>query len=270
MTPKVTPMIHVPDVQSTIDWYQGIGFTVNRTYGSDGKGLSFAILSFGTTQVMFNQGGRPSSERRREVDLYTYTDDVDTLYTKLKDRVDVVEGLHDTFYGMREFIIRDPNRFWITFGQDSSFGTLMNAVYEGNLTLVQKALDRGDLTPEALTSALVAGTSDDAQNEAIAALLLSAGAVLPPKVEGRVLESHVGHYKSEEGMEVDIEVKDSRLVASPASQAPQALVAIDDMTFRPSAFDGVTLTFQTEEGKTVGFQFKQGPVAIQLNRINVR
>jgi hypothetical protein len=27
-----------------------------------------------------------------------------------------VEGLHDTFYGMREFIIRDLNRFWITFG----------------------------------------------------------------------------------------------------------------------------------------------------------
>lgn len=33
-------------------------------------------------------------------------------------RVDVFEGLHDTFYGMREFIIRDLNRFWITFGQE--------------------------------------------------------------------------------------------------------------------------------------------------------
>jgi orotate phosphoribosyltransferase len=31
--------------------------------------------------------------------------------------VDVIEGLHDTFYGMREFTIRDLNRFWITFGQ---------------------------------------------------------------------------------------------------------------------------------------------------------
>ena len=52
-----------------------------------------------------------------EVDLYIYTDDVDGLYVRLKDRVDVVEALHDTFYGMREFIIRDINRFWITFGQ---------------------------------------------------------------------------------------------------------------------------------------------------------
>ncbi len=29
----------------------------------------------------------------------------------------VVEGLYDAFYGMREFIIRDINGFWITFGQ---------------------------------------------------------------------------------------------------------------------------------------------------------
>ena len=32
----------------------------------------------------------------------------------------IVEGLHDTFYGMREFIIRDVNRFWLTFAQFAS------------------------------------------------------------------------------------------------------------------------------------------------------
>ena len=39
------------------------------------------------------------------------------LYRRIQDQVEVVEGLHDTFYGMREFIIRDLNRFWMTFGQ---------------------------------------------------------------------------------------------------------------------------------------------------------
>lgn len=33
------------------------------------------------------------------------------------DRADVVEPPHGTFYGTRELIIRDLNRFWITFGQ---------------------------------------------------------------------------------------------------------------------------------------------------------
>jgi catechol 2,3-dioxygenase-like lactoylglutathione lyase family enzyme len=112
-------MIHVPDVAATVDWYRDIGFTVVETYGNDGEGLSFAILAFGGSQVMFNQGGRASTQRRREVDLYVYTDDVDEVYDRLRDRVDVVESLHDTFYGMRELIIRDLNRFWITFGQQS-------------------------------------------------------------------------------------------------------------------------------------------------------
>ena len=30
----------------------------------------------------------------------------------------MIHGPHDTHYGMREFIIRDPNRFWITFGKN--------------------------------------------------------------------------------------------------------------------------------------------------------
>jgi len=115
---RVVPMIHVPDVRATADWYQGIGFTVNYTFDDGGEGLSFAGLSFGSGEVMFNSGGQPSTQRRREVDLYLYVDNVDDLYHRLKDRVEVVEGPHDTFYGMREFLIRDLNRFWITFGQD--------------------------------------------------------------------------------------------------------------------------------------------------------
>lgn len=117
MTKKMVPMIHVPDVQATVNWYQEIGFTVQDTYGHDGEGLSFAILSFGSSEVMFNEGGHPSTSNRREVDLYVYTDHVDDLYQRLKDRVEVVEEPHVTFYGMRELIIRDLNRFWITFGQ---------------------------------------------------------------------------------------------------------------------------------------------------------
>ena len=99
MTKKAVPMIHVPDVRATADWYEGIGFSVLESHGNDGDGLSFAFLSFGTSQIMFNQGGQPSSSFRREVDLYVYTDKIDDLYQELKDRVEIVEGPHDTFYG---------------------------------------------------------------------------------------------------------------------------------------------------------------------------
>jgi len=120
MAEKVVPMIHVPDVRATVDWYESIGFTVTDTYDDGGEGLSFAILSFGSSEVMFNSGGQPSNQNRREVDLYVYVDNVDDLYRSLMDRVEIVKDLHNTFYGMREFIIRDINRFWLTFAQFAS------------------------------------------------------------------------------------------------------------------------------------------------------
>ena len=119
MAERVVPMIHVPDVRATVDWYSGIGFTVHDTYDNGAEGLSFAILSFGSSEVMFNQGGLPGDKHRREVDLYIYSNNIYQLYERLKDRVDVVEGPHDTFYGMREFIFRDLNRFWLTFAEQT-------------------------------------------------------------------------------------------------------------------------------------------------------
>src|SRR5687768_14406742 len=158
MAEKVVPMIHVPHVRATVDWYRNIGFTVIDTFGDDDDGLSFAILSFGTSEIMFNEGGQTSTRDRREVDLYVYADNVDEVYGRLKDRVEVVEEPHDTFYGMREFIIRDLNRFWMTFGQPSAFAMLMNGITEGDLESVQAVLrlpaERGGLKPETLSTAL--------------------------------------------------------------------------------------------------------------------
>src|SRR5215475_1495097 len=116
MPSKVTPMIHVPDIRATAEWYVSIGFTLVRSYEEDGT-MNWALLSLGESEIMLNIGGRPSDAWRREVDLYVNTDDVNAIYERIKDRVEIVEDLHDTFYGMREFIIRDINRFWITFGQ---------------------------------------------------------------------------------------------------------------------------------------------------------
>lgn len=117
MARSVTPMIHVSDVAAAVDWYRRLGFTVEDSNDCDGV-LDWARLCFGDTHVMFNAGGASSTARRREVDLYVCIPEVDGLYAHQKDRLDIVEGPHDTFYGMREFISRDLNGFWVTFGQD--------------------------------------------------------------------------------------------------------------------------------------------------------
>jgi len=273
MAEKVVPMIHVPDVRATVDWYTGIGFTVTATYGDDGDGLSFAILSFGSSEVMFNQGGQPSTRDRREVDLYIYTDNVDDLYRRLKDRVDVKSAPHDTFYGMREFIIRDLNRFWITFGQSSVFQVLMTAVQEHNTEVVRVALESGSMKAETLNAALAAAlagdnTSSDNQNAEIREMLKKAGAVPPPGVDVEILQSYVGKYRGEQGAEFNVTLKDGKLFATPGGQQPLSLMAIDQTTFRPFAFDNFgTVTFKVEAGKAMGCVIKHGDGAMQLQRI---
>jgi catechol 2,3-dioxygenase-like lactoylglutathione lyase family enzyme len=117
MTSRVVPMIRVPDVRATADWYESIGFTIVGTH-EDGGNLNWANLRFGASGVMLNAGGRPSDDVRRDVDLYVHTDGVDELYQRLKDRVQIQKDPYDTFFGKREFIVRDINGFWVTFAQN--------------------------------------------------------------------------------------------------------------------------------------------------------
>jgi uncharacterized glyoxalase superfamily protein PhnB len=116
MSQTVVPMIHVPEVRRTANWYKAIGFEVIRSNEVDGE-MDWAKLTFGGSEVMFSAGGTASAQYRREVDLYIATTEVNRLYRRLEAQVEVVEKPHDTFYGMREWTLRDCNGFWITFGQ---------------------------------------------------------------------------------------------------------------------------------------------------------
>jgi uncharacterized glyoxalase superfamily protein PhnB len=108
-------MLHVPDVRAAVDWYVSVaGFAAVDQAGHDGE-IDWAMLRFGDSLLMLSNNGTTSSAHRREVDLYVHVENFDDLYHQIKDHVDVVEAPHDTFYGMREFIIRDLNRFWVTF-----------------------------------------------------------------------------------------------------------------------------------------------------------
>lgn len=87
MPSAVVPMLRVPDVRAT---------------------------------VMFTAGGRTGTAERRDVDLYVHVEDVAGTARHLSARVEGVEAVHDTFYGMREVAVRDLNGFWITFGQPAA------------------------------------------------------------------------------------------------------------------------------------------------------
>lgn len=245
MAKSVVPMIHVPDVRATVEWYQSIGFNADATYGNEtADGFSFAVMSFGTGTVFFSQDGETSTKRRREVDLYVNVDDVDELYAQLKDRVEVVEGLHDTFYGMREIIIKDINGFWITFAQESVFNVLMGGVSEGNPERVRQAVASGKLELDTLKTALAAAIFK--KHEEIVELLKQAGATPPPEISLETLESYVGTYQGKHGPPVEISIKEGRLFAAPGAQQPLSLWPLDQVTFKPIAIDDATIIFKPD------------------------
>lgn len=128
---KIVPMIMVPDVARTLDWYASIGFQEIARYGDDGM-VNFGMVSFGKAELMLNMHGKPGT---KEVSLWFYTDKVDDLYQLLKSRqleaaqailagepgdhkgIEFVEDIQDTFYGARQFGIHDLNGYTLYFIQ---------------------------------------------------------------------------------------------------------------------------------------------------------
>ncbi|WP_109486896.1 VOC family protein [Occallatibacter savannae] len=98
-----------------------MGFDVRATNReSEGGKIDWTLLRLGQSEIMLNAGGLPSSASRREFDLYIHVKDVNEVRTRIDGKAEIVEELNETFYGVREFIIRDCNGFWITFGQSKS------------------------------------------------------------------------------------------------------------------------------------------------------
>ena len=130
---KGVPMLKVPDIARTIDWYVSIGFRELARF-EDGGIVNFGMVGFGEAELMLNIHGTAGPH---DVSLWFYTDAVDRLYQILKARqleaaqasldgtpgpdlpVVLIQDIEDMFYGARQFCIRDPNGYEIYFIQDS-------------------------------------------------------------------------------------------------------------------------------------------------------
>lgn len=124
-TTKCIPMIYVPDVAAAIDWYVSIGFKEIARYGDNGM-VNFGMVSFGNAEIMLNMHGKRGEH---DLSLWLYTDKIDDLYHLLKSRqleaastggsegIEFTEHINDTFYGARQFGVRDPNGYILYFIQ---------------------------------------------------------------------------------------------------------------------------------------------------------
>jgi ankyrin repeat protein/catechol 2,3-dioxygenase-like lactoylglutathione lyase family enzyme len=130
---KVSPMIRVPNVRETVEWYRSIGFELEGQHEID-TDEAWAGVYLGGAFLMFVPKGTKDAER--EVSFWFRTDRVDDLYQLLKrrqlERASAVlagktpeipearftSDIHDTFYGQREFSIVDLNGYELNFAQE--------------------------------------------------------------------------------------------------------------------------------------------------------
>lgn len=181
-------------------------------------------------------------------------------------------SVKDTFYGATAMTWALNNKHVGAVGalleKDAASvnDVLTTGAREGNAALVEVALARGGAKPEALTSALAA-TMNDRDKVAIAEMLKKAGALPPLEVDPATLQSYVGRYRAEQGPEISFSLRDGKLFGTTAGQQPLAMMAVDKTTFRPVAFDGISVAFSVEGDKATGFTFKQGANTTLYKRV---
>ena len=142
---RLVPMLTTDDLGGTIAFYRDtLGFEVIGTFPQDDP--NWCYLKRGDSYLMFtslreldhdhdhddhdhddhdhDEHGHDEGEEHHHQGptgvwtLYVYPDDVESLWEKLKEQAPVAYPLRETPYGMREFGIRDPNGFALSFGKE--------------------------------------------------------------------------------------------------------------------------------------------------------
>jgi uncharacterized glyoxalase superfamily protein PhnB len=110
------PMLWTENLRETVDFYVGVlGFAcgeLNDQWGwaSLSKDHIGIMVAKPNEHTPFDKIGFTGS-------FYFNTDDVDTLWEKLKDKARVCYGIENFEYGMHEFAIYDNNGYLLQFGQ---------------------------------------------------------------------------------------------------------------------------------------------------------
>jgi uncharacterized glyoxalase superfamily protein PhnB len=116
---RVAPILTTEEMDRSVRFYVDVlGFTCGmQTPGYSNLYRDNVRIMLGAPNAHGEWKG-PSFTGQLYIFLET-ADEVDALWVKLKDRVDVVYSVDDFDYGMHEFGIRDDNGYALAFGAPS-------------------------------------------------------------------------------------------------------------------------------------------------------
>ena len=120
----ITVELFVPDVEAGVRFYtEKLGFDLLRLERGTIEGCqqgTFAVVGLERAALLIAhrslEGGLALPPGGGAIDIRIVVDDVDALYGRARDSgVDIVQELADRDYGLRDFIVRDPNGFRLRF-----------------------------------------------------------------------------------------------------------------------------------------------------------
>jgi len=133
---KLTPNFEVSDIVETVRFYQSVlGFSLVAAVpetqdGTDmelveGKPYVFAIMKRDNLELMFQRSDSfkhdveiASNEKiEASVSFYIETEEITSLYDSVKGKVSEITGLKTTWYGVKEFYMKDLNGYILGFAE---------------------------------------------------------------------------------------------------------------------------------------------------------
>ena len=123
---RLTPNLMVEDISQTINYYHGVlAFDTVDTVPESGDELVWARMKKGDVEIMFQEEDNLKNElpeiRHEKIGggttLFIQMSGIQEYYDYLYSSADIVVQLKETFYGMKEFTIRDINGYYLTFAE---------------------------------------------------------------------------------------------------------------------------------------------------------
>ncbi len=120
---NITPNIFVNNMNETIAFYKLLGFEMINSVPEEGD-FVWVMMKKGEVNFMFQTfeslgNELPEVNRTNGGSLLFYIDlkNIKEFYASIKDKVPILKGIEDTFYGATEFSIVDNNNYVLTFAQ---------------------------------------------------------------------------------------------------------------------------------------------------------
>jgi uncharacterized glyoxalase superfamily protein PhnB len=125
---RLTPMLNVSDIERSLDFYQRLaGFELIRPREMVDH-WRWAWIKSGDGELMLSESSGPATQvdqidpsRAEEwpAIYYFYPENVVDLHAEAKRKEFQMSDLRMTFYGMKEFEVRDPDGHILWFGQET-------------------------------------------------------------------------------------------------------------------------------------------------------